>query len=946
MVRQKTAAGGRSTSERRSTPGGDKAAKPAPQGQKPRRGEGQRTKSQGKPVSKAPASRQAARQSPARKSRAPAAGRARVRPTIQKRASLLQQVRQGTGRAVARAADLGFWRGMAQKLPPWVDELGALLLIVLGVVTLNALLNTSSEAPLAITLSRTLRQLSGHAAYAVALGLMLAGVVLLMPKFGRTVSVGWVRILAFELGFAALAALLHLWVNDPEPRVLASEGEGGGYLGWLLTALLSLTGMGRLFMEVFFFALLIASLILLLRLRVQHLLLAVQWVRTQLEYSLNRLGDPAGHADASPTGDSQHHHMRPPGGAAGSGEWRRAGGRVSPARPEGRGDPSARADTDDFGALDDDPPDPQPMKDRLTRTERQDIVTQTRDKLGAANGRSLVSPGGPGERESVVPRELLPSVPSNGVRGRVRRASPDPEGGRTFTVDDFREVKKIGKRDPNLPPLDLLSNLELNVPTAEEINTNARIIRHTLLEFDVETEVIDVKVGPTVTQYAVSPLTEQVTEDGERVVNRVRVSEITNLNGDLALALSAKRLRIQAPVPGQAYVGVEVPNRQPSTVALRPVLESETFYKHRNRPLALPLGRNTSGAAFVADLGTMPHLLIAGTTGSGKSIMLAAMTTALVLNNTPDRVRLVLLDPKMVELSRFNGVPHLLGPVETELDRIIGVLRWATREMDRRYRLLEQEAARNIHVYNAALGRKRAGEHLPYIVIIIDEIGDLMMQRPDETERALTRLAQMARAVGMHLMVATQRPSVDVITGLIKANFPARISFAVASGIDSRVILDTSGAETLMGRGDMLFLAPDAAGPQRIQGCYVSDEEVGAVVEYWKQWHAEQIAAGALEPITIGPWERGMTRREVLAETDSMLEEAIALVIEEGEASASLIQRRLGLGYPRAARIVDLLHELGIVGEPKPGGRTRDVLVKPGTDPFEGLVDKRLKGRE
>ncbi|MBP8974015.1 MAG: DNA translocase FtsK [Anaerolineae bacterium] len=916
MARQRTAAGGRSTSERRRAPGEEKAAKPAPQGQKPRRGESQPAKSQGKSTGKASAPRPAARQSLARKSKPPVAGRARVRPTIQKRASLAQQARQITGRVIARATDREFWQGAAQQLPPWIDELGALLLIVVGVVTLNALLNTSSEAPLAVTLARALRQFSGHAAYAIALGLMLAGVVVLMPKFGRTVRIGWERILAFELGFVALAALLHLWANDPEPRVLASEGEGGGYLGWLLTELLSLTGMSRLLMGVFFFALLIASVILLLRLRVQHVLLAVQWVRAQLEGGLNRLGDPDGHAD------------------------------VSPAPPEGKRNPAARGAIGEVGALDDDPPDPLPTEDRLANIERQDSAIQARDKLGAANGRSLVSPGGPGERESLVPRDLPLTAAANGVRGRIRRASPEAEGGRTFTVDDFREVKKVGKRDPNLPPLDLLNDLELNVPTAEEINTNARIIRHTLLEFDVETEVIDVKVGPTVTQYAVSPLTEQLTEDGERVVNRVRVSEITNLNGDLALALSAKRLRIQAPVPGEAYVGVEVPNRQPSTVALRPVLESEAFYRYRNHPLALPLGRDTSGAAFVADLGTMPHLLIAGTTGSGKSIMLAAMTTALVMNNTPDRVRLVLLDPKMVELSRFNGLPHLLGPVETELDRIIGVLRWATREMDRRYRLLEQEAARNIHVYNAGLGRKQAAEHLPYIVIIIDEIGDLMMLRPDETERALTRLAQMARAVGIHLMVATQRPSVDVITGLIKANFPARISFAVASSIDSRVILDTSGAETLMGRGDMLFLAPDAAGPQRIQGCYVSDEEVGAVVECWKRWHAEQIAAGTLEPITIGPWERGMTRREVLAETDPMLEEAIALVIEAGEASASLIQRRLGLGYPRAARIVDLLHELGVVGEPKPGGRTRDVLVKPGTDPFEGLVDRRLKGRE
>jgi S-DNA-T family DNA segregation ATPase FtsK/SpoIIIE len=545
----------------------------------------------------------------------------------------------------------------------------------------------------------------------------------------------------------------------------------------------------------------------------------------------------------------------------------------------------------------------------------------------------------------VVPPELRQAPVINRARGRSRSAGTNG-GERRFTVKDFREARKVGKRDPNLPPLELLSDLELNVPTEEEINTNARIIRDTLLEFDVETEVIDVKVGPTVTMYAVSPFTEQVTDDGERVVNRVRVNEITTLSGDLALALSAKRLRIQAPVPGHSYVGVEVPNRQPSTVALRPVLESEAFYRYRSRPLAIPLGRDTAGASFVADLATMPHLLIAGTTGSGKSIMLASMTTALVMNNTPDRVRLVLLDPKMVELSRFNGLPHLLGPVETELDRIVGVLRWATREMDRRYRLLEKEAARNIDVYNAALGRRRADEHLPYIVIVIDEIGDLMMQRPDETERTLTRLAQMARAVGMHLVVATQRPSVDVITGLIKANFPARISFAVASGVDSRVILDTTGAESLMGRGDMLFLAPDAAAPQRIQGCYVSDEEVTAVVSYWKQWHAAQIEAGLMEPITIGPWERGMTRREVLSETDPMLEEAIALVIEEGEASASLIQRRLGLGYPRAARIIDLLHELGIVGAPKPGGRSRDVLVKPGTDPFERIVDKRLQKRE
>ncbi len=952
MVRQKAATGGRSTFEKRTPPRGAKGA----QGSQPRRGEAQRSqaKSAGKPENKVLAARGAGQGTSAGKGGSPPANRPRVRPTIQKRPSLVQQARLRARVVSARAADPAFWRGLAQKLPPWSDEIGALLLIVLGVVTLNALLNTSSEAPLAVTLSGTLRQLVGEAAYAVALGLLLAGVLVLMPKFGRTVRVGWVRILGLEMGFAALAALLHLWADDPDPRALASEGGGGGYLGWLLTALVAQVGAGWQFMVIIFIAFLVVGLILALRLRVQHLLLAAQWARERIERGLDRLGDGNGGAAASiasglAQGTRSGDGHTPERAAAGERlpEGRRSSGRRAPLSPSAGsrdalpGAGSGDADSDE----EDDPPPSASVNFPLTEAERQELIDRTRDRLGAANGRSLVSPGGPGERDSVVPRELAPDMPLNGVRGRLRRA-PTDQGGRVFTVEDFREVRKVGKRDVNLPPLELLNDLELNIPTAEEINANARIIRNTLLEFDVDTEVIDVKVGPTVTQYAVSPLTEQTTEEGERVVNRVRVSEITNLNGDLALALSARRLRIQAPVPGESYVGVEVPNRQPSTVALRPVLESETFYKVRNRPLALPLGRDAAGAAFVADLATMPHLLIAGTTGSGKSIMLAAMTTAFVLNNMPDKLRLVLLDPKMVELSRFNGLPHLLGPVETELDRIIGVLRWATREMDRRYRLLEAEAARNIDVYNAGLGRRRADEQLPHIVIIIDEIGDLMMQRPDETERALTRLAQMARAVGIHLMVATQRPSVDVITGLIKANFPARISFAVASGIDSRVILDTSGAETLMGRGDMLYLAPDAAGPQRIQGCYISDEEVSTVVEHWRRWHAEQIAAGAAEPVAIGPWERGMTRREVLAETDPMLEEAIALVIEEGEASASLIQRRLGLGYPRAARIVDLLHELGIVGEPKPGGRTRDVLVKPGTDPFEGIVEKRLKDRE
>jgi S-DNA-T family DNA segregation ATPase FtsK/SpoIIIE len=300
---------------------------------------------------------------------------------------------------------------------------------------------------------------------------------------------------------------------------------------------------------------------------------------------------------------------------------------------------------------------------------------------------------------------------------------------------------------------------------------------------------------------------------------------------------------------------------------------------------------------------------------------------------------MVMLDPKMVELSRFNGLPHLLGPVETDPERIIGVLKWCTREMDRRYKVLEENAARNIDIYNSRLGRRRRDEYLPYIVILVDEIGDLMLSHPDETEKTVTRLAQMARAVGMHLIVATQRPSVDVITGLIKANFPSRIAFAVASGTDSRVILDSVGAENLVGKGDMLYQAADAMAPRRIQGCFVSDDEVRLIVHHWKTWAEEH---GVLTDRVSAPWQRGLTRREFLSETDPMLEQAIELVIATQEASASLIQRRLNLGYPRAARIIDLLEELGVIGAQQPGGRNREVLIKPGHDPFKDLIDRKM----
>jgi S-DNA-T family DNA segregation ATPase FtsK/SpoIIIE len=405
-------------------------------------------------------------------------------------------------------------------------------------------------------------------------------------------------------------------------------------------------------------------------------------------------------------------------------------------------------------------------------------------------------------------------------------------------------------------------------------------------------------------------------------------------------------------------VGVEVPHRRTSTVSLRPVMQSEAFQRI-NSPLAIALGRDVSGGAMAADLGKMPHLLIAGTTGSGKSVCIASIVTCLAVNNTPDDLRLVLIDPKMVELVRFNGLPHLYGKVETDLDRITGVLRWVTREMDRRYKAFETLGARNLENYTAKIGRKKDAERMPRLVVMIDELADLMMRAPDETERTVVRLAQMARATGIHLVVATQRPSTDVVTGLIKANFPARLSFAVTSSVDSRVILDSTGAESLLGRGDMLFLNPEVGTPQRIQGCYVSDKEIDKIVDYWREQAVEAAEAAGLEEVEAGeaeaekvpaaveraPWDMMLARESVVEDKDGQIEQAIAIVKKYGNASASLLQRKMRLGYPRAARLMDELREMGIVGREQSGGKTREVFVRGDDDPI-GDQAARIIGAE
>jgi DNA segregation ATPase FtsK/SpoIIIE, S-DNA-T family len=462
----------------------------------------------------------------------------------------------------------------------------------------------------------------------------------------------------------------------------------------------------------------------------------------------------------------------------------------------------------------------------------------------------------------------------------------------------------------------------------EFIQQRARLIQETLASFGAPVQVVEINRGPTITQFGVEPLFVE-TRSGR---TKVRVNKIASLADDLALALAAPRIRIQAPVPGHSYVGVEVPNEEMTLVALRDIVESELFQRNRHA-LKFALGKDVTGHPINANLESMPHMLIAGTTGSGKSVCVNAILTCFLLHNTPDDLRLILVDPKRVELTSYNGVPHLLAPVVVEIDRVIGALQWMTREMDKRYHMFAQVGARNITDYNARM-KLQGTKNLPFLVVVIDELADLMMIAPGETEQTITRLAQLARATGIHMILATQRPSVDVVTGLIKANFPARIAFAVASNTDSRVILDQPGAERLLGRGDMLFQAPDAPAAARLQGVFVSDHEIQNLVEFWRaQVGGASVYAAPGAPVDVPKSDIPLKQTAMFEEmtsadsnTDPLFPEAIDLVRREGRASVSMLQRRMRIGYTRAARIVDMMEDKGIVGPPEGTSQLRQVL--------------------
>ena len=547
--------------------------------------------------------------------------------------------------------------------------------------------------------------------------------------------------------------------------------------------------------------------------------------------------------------------------------------------------------------------------------------------LWAALERRIVKMAGEEPSEAVQPPampapaaedESLPVMPSQ------KKATPRiPREFRPVLMAPDQKKERSAKgvpRGADLPPLSIFLSEQAARTDERTINQTAGMIMKTLSEFGIPATVIGYRVGPAVTQFAVQPgfiKRPGSEQDDDAQQMKVRVAQIANLQKDLALALSAERLRIEAPVPGKPYVGIEVPNAHASVVRLRPILESDAFHSNRSA-LTVALGRDVSGHPLVADLSRMPHLLIAGATGSGKSVCITALACCLAVNNRPEDLRLIMIDSKMVELLRFNGLPHLWGKVETDLERIMGVLRWVVIEMEHRYRLLEGAHARDLDAYNRKQSRKEHGSPLPRIVVLIDELADLMMSAPDQTEHNLVRLAQMARATGIHLVVATQRPSTDVVTGVIKANFPARLAFAVASGVDSRVILDTGGAETLLGRGDMLFLNPEVGNPIRAQGAIVTDAEIERLIDYW-----QKNSEGAVE--AAAPWEKLLQEPEE-NEDEGLMEQAISVVRSSGRASASMLQRRLRIGYPRAARLLDQLEDAGVVGPSQGGGREREIL--------------------
>lgn len=518
------------------------------------------------------------------------------------------------------------------------------------------------------------------------------------------------------------------------------------------------------------------------------------------------------------------------------------------------------------------------------------------------------------ESEEIEAEEEPEAVDEEDLEGEQEELFEEGEEQPIAAVVAKRPRKRV------IIPIDLLES-SAEKPTATDVDATRDKIQKTLGTFGIHVEMDEVHVGPTVTQYTLRP------------PSGVKLSRLTGLASELSLALAAHPLRMEAPIPGKSLVGIELPNAATAKVKLKDIMLSQDF-KKRTSNLTIALGKDVSGKAHVADLARMPHLLIAGSTGSGKSVAINSIIISLVYQNSPDELKMVMVDPKKVELSSYNDIPYLLTPVITDTKKTVNALKWVVSEMERRYVLLSNRGKRNIDAYNEA----NKIDRLPHIVFIIDELADLMSVAANEVEAAIVRLAQMARAVGIHLVLATQRPSVNVITGLIKANVPARMAFAVPSQIDSRTILDTSGAEKLLGKGDMLFTVSDANKPKRLQGAFLDDAEIERVVQFLKEEHPEAEYQTEIVEKQRGITSLGGDSGGGGSGEDDLYDEAREQVVRAGKASASLLQRRLRIGYARAARLLDILEEEGVIG-PADGARPREILLSAG-EPEIGALEK------
>ncbi len=858
--------------------------------------------------------------------------------------------RPGSVPAPADSRIIGRIHRRWQSLEPHNKQtIFSLLLLVLSILLFGAL-TFWHTLPIFGALDGFFLTFFGWGAYLLILGLIVFALAHLIEGTRKTRFIRW----SFVIGLLVLLLLLLA-----ESRLILGSSTGG-VVGSLMVR--PLLGWPVLIQHVLVIGLFVIFAIVTFRITFEHISLVTDYAK-KITPSIPRKPSVSNAASPSP-----FHGQRP--------QYSRYGSQTvsSPGDPNrqqvGEDDDALDDETDidfeaDFDVEDDPLNDINLHKQQIGQVSRGSRTAQQFDR---EEHKAAVR----GVRQQPLPLDAAGTL-QNTVSEVNNEEEMEPLSPNPLHAHQPKIVTRAAKVVEVESPWKLVDTAILNNPEEvklhvfnDDTETLAKVIEDTLLSFRVEAEVKpqDISIGPTVIRFGIRPTGKAAMKEDEkgRLVpikdgagnivyeQRTRVSRIMALQNDLALVLEAKTIRMEAPVPGRPYVGVEIPNKNSRLVTLREVLESKEYQAAKAKSkLAIALGKDVGGAVRVGDLARMPHMLIAGATGAGKSVAINAIIASILTQATPDDVRLLMIDPKMVELNMYNGIPHLLSPVVIEVDRVVGLLKIAISEMEKRYRVFSQLGVRNLDSYRKLRAERLVRgdttlKNLPAIVIIIDELADLMMAAPEEVEGLICRLAQLARATGIHLVIATQRPSVDVITGLIKANIPTRLSFMVSSAVDSRTIIDMGGAERLLGRGDMLYLPADAGKPERIQGAFVADDEADRLVAYWKKQavqHADAVAAaantghssqhqvGAVIPPAVEPgWEVSDHISDEFELDDELLEQAEQVVYEYERASISLLQRRLRIGYSRAARLIDLLEERGIIGRSEPGGRSREVFER------------------